>query len=258
MKCVPICLASCWILAGCGAAVDDPRIGGANSPDPSPESVDKVSQESIFPVLSPSDPRFSFQGQFQLDDCGGIDNIPNDAWPSGFVCPFSPRIQGGRSLMPESGCGGAQFQCEQQAFSFANSLKFGGMFQVDDCGTNNIGNTYNNDALSCPRGFFQDRIGRVKAPESNCGATQYLCDARPNEAGGSTISGGVNLGVNTLRWGGQFQRDDCGTNTRVNPLTGSTTCPSIRYVPVQYGRVKGPEGGQCGVNQFVCVGLEPH
>jgi hypothetical protein len=250
MKCSTIAVISCLVLAACGAAPEDGTPTGT-------EQVGEISQASIVVILQPQDPRFSFQGQFQLDDCG-IDNIPNDAWPSGFNCPFSPPIRGGRALMPESGCGGNQFQCEQVAFSFSNSLKFGGIFQVDDCGVNNIGNAYNNGNLSCPRGFFQDDIGRVKAPESNCGATQYLCDARPNEAGGETFSDNISLGVNTLRWGGQYQQDDCGTNTRVNPLTGGLSCPSVRYAPIRYGRVKGPEGGQCGVNQFVCIGVEPH
>jgi hypothetical protein len=164
--------------------------------------------------------------------------------------------------MPNTGCGGNQFLCQQQAFSSGNSLKFGGMFQIDDCGTNTIGNTFNNGNPSCPREFFQDRIGRVKTPESRCGATQYLCDARPSEAGGHTFQDFRDLGLNTLRWGGQFQLDDCRVNNRVNPLTGAFNCPSAgsdpsHYAAIRYGRVLGPESG-CGVNQFVCVGMEPH
>src|SRR5262249_31776078 len=116
----------------------------------------------------------------------------------------------------------------------------------------------NDGAVSCPSGFWPDRIGRVRAPESRCGAWQYVCDARINEAGGHTVTaGGIDAGLNTLRWGGQFQKDDCFGNSRVNPLTGGFTCPSARYFAVQYGRVLGPETG-CGVNQFVCVGIEPH
>src|SRR5260370_13615297 len=132
-------------------------------------------------------------------------------------------------------------------------MKFGGMFQVDDCGRDTIGNAYNNGATSCPSGFFQDRIGRVTAPESQCGAWQYLCDARPNEAGGHTVTQGLDCGLNTLRWGGQYQTDDCGINTRVNPLTGNTNCPPARYFAVQSARFQAPDS-PCGRNQFPLCG----
>ena len=160
--------------------------------------------------------------------------------------------------MPESRCGGNQYFClthpplwpGPDKIDETRTQKFGGMFQVDDCQVNTIGNRFNNNQTSCPPGFFQDWIGRVMAPESGCGANQFLCSARPEEAGGATFENNVNLGVNTLRWGGQYQVDDCGTNT-INPgcLLG--------YTAVAYGRVKGPEGGQCGVTQYVCVAVEP-
>jgi len=245
-------LACLLFLAGCGGAPD-----GA---DPStPEPTGEISQGSFIVLLNSTDPRWSFQGQFQRDDCRNFwsDDFANDAWPSGYTCPFTTPIPEGRAMMPETGCGGWQYLCEQSAFSFFNSLKFGGMYQVDDCGANTIGNAYNNGATSCTGGFLPRRIGRVKAPESGCGAWQYLCAARTNEPGGHTVTQGIDCGLNTLRWGGQYQKDDCFGDSRVNPLTGSYSCPSPRYFAVQYGRVLGPETG-CGVNQFVCVGIEPH
>jgi hypothetical protein len=239
------------LLSGCG--------GTPEGSDPSaPEQTGQVSQ-ALIATLGPFDPRFSYQGQYQIDDCNGFfaDEVNNDAWGLGQSCPATAGIPEGRAKMPEDGCGGNQYLCEQQAFSFANSLKLGGMFQIDDCGgVDTIGNTFNNGAVSCPRGFVQDRMGRIRAPESGCGAWQYVCDARPGEAGGHTFMSGTDLGLNTLRWGGQYQLDDCRGNNRVNPLTGNFTCPS-GYTAIRYGRVLGPESG-CGVNQSVCVGMEPH
>jgi hypothetical protein len=243
------------LLIPAGFAVAMVVVGGASSAQP-------VSR------LGFGDHRRHFQGQTQVDDCdpNGGNSIPNYAWsillPTG-QCPFPdpvfPRRSHLRALMPESRCGGNQYLCDSPVApgSFSNRIdptktqKFGGMFQVDDCGVNTIGNRFNDNRLSCPPGFFQDWIGRVMAPESGCGANQFLCSARPEEAGGATFENGVNLGVNTLRYAGQYQVDDCGTNT-----IGPVGC-ARGYTSVAYGRVKGPEGGQCGVTQYVCVAVEP-
>jgi hypothetical protein len=199
--------------------------------------------------LSPWDPRWSFQGAWQFDDCGQVNHVGNGAWQNNapLQCP-GKTVTGTRALMPESKCGGNQYQCENPGFSFSSSLKFGGLYQVDDCGINHVGNAMQSGGLGCPYGYWADKVGRVMTPESKCGALQYVCDARPNESTGNPLQ-------DKYRWGGQYQVDDCGGNTRSNPLTGAPNCPT-NYYPVAYGRVLGPET-KCGVNQFVCVGKEP-
>ena len=68
-------LACLLFLAGCGGAPD-----GA---DPStPEPTGEISQGSFIVLLNSTDPRWSFQGQFQRDDCRNFwsDDFANDAW----------------------------------------------------------------------------------------------------------------------------------------------------------------------------------
>ena len=55
------------------------------------------------------------------------------------------------------------------------SWGFGGLFMNEDCYT--LYDLINplTGAMSCPLGFTEYNIGRFKHPESNCGATQYVC-----------------------------------------------------------------------------------
>jgi hypothetical protein len=221
----------------------------------SSEAVATASEALVtIPVLtSTSQPRWSYQGQFQLDDCG-VNNVGNRAWQDNslFSCPapyYESPIFSNRSLMPESKCGGNQYQCEFYGFNASYSLHFGGMFQVDDCGSNNVSNGLT-DTLGCPYGYFADAIGRVLTPESKCGAWQYVCDTRPGESSNNPY-------YDKIRWGGQYQVDDCATNTMGNPLNSNLASCPYPYKPVRYGRVRAPEGNQCGVNQYFCVAREP-
>ena len=53
--------------------------------------------------------------------------------------------------------------------------RYGGSYQIDDCGTNNIGNPLGS-GLGCPSGYTPRNVGRVKCPEGRgCGGTQYIC-----------------------------------------------------------------------------------
>jgi hypothetical protein len=54
------------------------------------------------------------------------------------------------------------------------------------------------------------------------------------------------------RFGGSYQKDDCGQVEFVNPLTGGFSCPG-GYHPAQVGRIKVPDFRACGANQYLCV-----
>jgi hypothetical protein len=234
------------LTAGCSANIGDPA-------QREPAGSENVASESeaivALPVLQQRSPRWTFQGAFQVDDCVRND-LPNP-WFSGgspLTCPGLPTTgPGERALMPESGCGGNQYQCNTTTFNQASNMKIGGLFQIDDCGVDNITNLLMG-GFSCPSGFFQAAIGRIVAPDTGCGATQYLCYARPDQRTN-------NAPYNDVRYGGRYQIDDCGTSTAVNNLTGATSCPAP-YVKVPYGRVKAPEGSQCGITQYMCLATE--
>ncbi len=53
-------------------------------------------------------------------------------------------------------------------------VRYGGGYQVDDCGRDNVANPLGG-GLGCPSGYHQANTGRIKAPESYCGANQYIC-----------------------------------------------------------------------------------
>jgi len=120
---------------------------------------------------------------------------------------------------------------------------FGGMYQVDDCGRNNVVNPYTN-AASCPSGFKVQQSGRVRAPESGCGANQFVCTATASLPAPSLSR--------SFRFAGTYQVDDCGTNNIGNPVVaGNLGCPA-GATAMAFGRIKAPEGSQCGATQYVC------
>ncbi|MGC4070224.1 MAG: hypothetical protein QM784_37300 [Polyangiaceae bacterium] len=240
-------------MAGCadiGAGSEvDPYEGSERTP--SSETVATASEALVWlPTLASNSPRWSYRGQFQIDDCG-VNMVGNRAWQNNalFSCPSASTIWSNRSLMPESKCGGNQYQCVIGGFSVSTSLHLGGMFQVDDCGQNHVYNGIT-DTLGCPYGYYADAIGRVLTPESKCGAWQYVCDTRPGETSNNPY-------YDRVRWGGQFQIDDCGTNSKGNALNANLTSCPYPYTAVRYGRVRAPEGNKCGVNQYVCLAIEP-
>ena len=58
--------------------------------------------------------------------------------------------------------------------SMRSILRFGGLFQIDDCGRNNVVNP-KTGGHHCPGGYTQTIIGRIKCPESGCGGQIFLC-----------------------------------------------------------------------------------
>lgn len=181
---------------------------------------------------------WSYGGEFQVDDCNR-NNVYNPktgslSCPSGFTA-----YKSGRSLGPESKCGSNQYICMKSTYSAATSYGYGGMYQIDDCGRNNVGNPNYSGWLACPTGYSALKVARVMAPESGCGAWQYAC-----------ITSGMNSGT-WQYFGGTFQIDDCATNSLANFSTRGLYCPA-GYTASVYGRVKGPES-RCGVTQYSCT-----
>jgi hypothetical protein len=118
---------------------------------------------------------------------------------------------------------------------------WGGFYQSDDCNKDNNVNPFTL-ALACPAGFNQHQIGRVTAPESKCGASQFVC-----------LKDGLTSDP-LQNYGGGYQVNDQGKNNLVNPLTGATTCPA-GYIAVNTGRISEPELKNSGGNQFSCLNM---
>jgi hypothetical protein len=95
------------------------------------------------------------------------------------VCPekFTP-VWIGRVLFPEVEIGANQYACISTDPT-AVDLGFGGMYQTNDCfGGSDVRHPVTRD-FRCPDGFKSFRSGRVKAPEGQCGANQYVCMRAP-------------------------------------------------------------------------------
>jgi hypothetical protein len=198
-------------------------------------------------------PVWTYGGSFQLDD-RGWDNVGNAANSQASSCssgysqyPIAPTADtGNRQLDPESMWGGNDFFCVKDRYPMLGPGGIAGMYQVDDCHVDDVGNWINGNALSCPtvatefgqQSYTAVPIARVLAPESGCGAWQYVC---------------VRGTSRDHYFGGTFQIDDCRSNTKNNPLTNAPSCPP-GYARQQYGRVKGAEADQCGVSQYWCDG----
>jgi hypothetical protein len=180
---------------------------------------------------------FTYGGGFQVGDCNR--NNVNNPTTGTLSCPYgTSAYYAGRVLGPESRCGASQYMCLSYGYSLSNSWGFGGMYQVDDCRRNDVGNNLYNNWLACPTNFYPYAVGRIMAPESGCGAVQYACLSWRD-------------GPQWAHPGGTFQIDDCARNNVANPFTGGTYCPSGYYARV-HGRIKGPES-RCGVTQYVCT-----
>jgi hypothetical protein len=118
---------------------------------------------------------------------------------------------------------------------------WGGFYQDDDCNKDNLNNPFTG-ALSCPAGFTQHKIGRVIAPESKCGANQFVCLMN-------------NVKSDPLQnYGGGYQVNDQHSQNLPNPLTGDVTCPP-GYTAVNTGRVTEPELKGSGANQMSCLNV---
>ncbi|WP_157232090.1 hypothetical protein [Hyalangium minutum] len=121
---------------------------------------------------------WSFTGLFQVDDRGSAGNNVSNTFAGGLLnCPMGTGIayRFGRATGPESLWGVNQNLCSLGTRT-SEKMPLGGLYQVDDCGRNNVANPLTG-TLSCPDGFATLQVGRVKTPESRCGANQYLCKA---------------------------------------------------------------------------------
>ena len=198
--------------------------------------------------------RLEFLGrvQDQDDTCGDFftplnevhNGVTGDYW-----CPAGVgRHRSGRIIGPESRCGAWQYTCALLGPRTLTSVRFGGMFQITDRVRPDISprrlvvpNALTG-AATCPAGFSAVLIGRVLFSEVEIGADQYVCVTRdPNPF------------IVGAEFGGTFQYDDCwGGSDVVNAETGDYNCPT-GFTAKAYGRVKSPEGGQCGATQYVCI-----
>jgi hypothetical protein len=184
---------------------------------------------------------FSFGGMHQNKDLACTSDPPlpppSDSGPcaAGFESDDYGRI-----LTPEEPqCGATQTFCSGPANP--SSQQFGGIFEVFDLG-GGVGNELAGGQLLCPTGYTPILFARVLDPEDGTGASQFYCAAPP---------GFTQPGMKKFKFGGAFQVDDCGQSHRRNPLTGTVGCPS-GYTTSRYGRVKGAELAQCGIEQFFC------
>jgi hypothetical protein len=203
---------------------------------------------------------FTFGGMFQRSDCDAALNVGNALRPdNAAACPdgmFAVRV--GRVKEPDGWmCGATQYAC----FTAGALVSFGGMYQIDDCGGRYGVNSRMNPVtgtFGCPaapftiagsggasllRWYTARTVGRVKGPEAPmCGVTQFAC------------LGYVDAGFTAAwNWSGNYQVGDCGTNTVGNPLLSPpwTMCPDGNP-GLAYGRIKAPEGNQCGAIQRLC------
>mmetsp|Transcript_66721 Transcript_66721/g.77435 ORF Transcript_66721/g.77435 Transcript_66721/m.77435 type:complete len:535 (+) Transcript_66721:27-1631(+) len=116
---------------------------------------------------------------------------------------------------------------------------FGGMYQVDDCGRDNVANGMTG-GLYCPQGFTPVSQARLKAPESGCGAVQTYCiDRTLSNQGGS--------------FGGMYQITD--GNIQRNPnheAEDRYACPT-NTTSYFFQRVYDPEYSR-GSNVYICLG----
>jgi len=145
-------------------------------------------------------------------------------------------------LLASSGCLAQPSETTEDAAQTEQSLSFwvwGGHFQIDDCGGNNVVNQMTG-STNCGDGFTQYRSNRQSDPESHCGGNDYFC-AGPGVAQFPQV------------FYGMYQVSDCGTDWVNNPETGTLGCPS-GYSSLKIGRVKVPEGSQCGATQYACLG----
>lgn len=174
--------------------------------------------------------QWAWGGSFQLDDCSGVNNRANPITGS-TTCPAGyTAYRSTRQLDPETLCGGFDYFCAKEVPpGLSEGTSWISMFQVDDCGVNNVG-------PGCPTNSTAVKLERVMAPESLCGAEQYACQS---------------IFSNVGHFAGTYQIDDCGSGSTVNPLSGTLGCPA-GYQASQYGRVLTAES-RCGANQYICM-----
>eukprot|EP00743_Colponemidia_sp_Colp-15_P010019 GILK01010995.1.p1 GENE.GILK01010995.1~~GILK01010995.1.p1 ORF type:complete len:643 (+),score=91.46 GILK01010995.1:27-1931(+) len=182
-------------------------------------------------------------GFYQVDDCRSVDHVVN-YYTGGLYCPTNYNAYSyGRILSPETKCGAVQYVCLRSMIDPENT--FGGIYQIGD--RDGIGHRANpmTGGLSCPAGYQELDVGRVIAPEPRYyGVRQMVCH------------GSVPPSV-LQDYGGMYQLADrgvgCdGVDDRANPMTGGLSCPAD-FVPVTRGRIKIPEGRQCGGIQVWCM-----
>lgn len=141
-----------------------------------PETSDGATQYLCVAPYNGTTQGWSFTGAYQTDDKGSSgNNVFNLYAGGGLGCPSGTGIpyRFGRATGPESGWGVSQYVCSLSTFS-PDKMPIGGMYQVDDCGRNNVSNPMTG-TQGCPEGFSAVQMARVKMPESKCGGVQYVC-----------------------------------------------------------------------------------
>jgi len=114
----------------------------------------------------------------------------------------------------------------------------GGMYQVDDCGRNNVNNGVTG-GLFCPASYTAVEASRFQSPESKCGAVQFYCVERSKLEKGS--------------FGGIYQINDNGRGKYSNRECGSSYCCPNNKKPYVFQRVYHPEE-RVGSNTYICLG----
>ena len=215
--------------------------GGSTVPRPVSSSLSSA-EPAPRPRLA-----FAFGGLYQESDpgCGQAD-VPNPATdPPITDCPPKfHRHKVGR-ILTDAKCGATQYICLGPAT--LKALNVYGTYQEMDppparCeADNNVPNWFGRAIRGCPPGSQPAKYGRTIGPEARCGVSQYLCVDRRTDSkrDGPLIVGG-------------YQRDDCGVNNVPDDTSKDVRCPDGSEAR-KVGRVKAPEGTQCGADQYLCI-----
>jgi len=121
---------------------------------------------------------------------------------------------------------------------------FGGMYQADDCGVENVANVFTGQ-MSCPSGYHYYRVGRILTPQSKCGAYQFVCLHDNMTADPQTAYGGAYQVTNTSLC------KNPQSDIMYNPLTNGLSCP-LGYTAVASARIYAPDAN-CPGTQYSCI-----
>ena len=159
---------------GCGPGFTAMRFGRIRTP----ETKHGANQYLCVAPYGQGYSGIDFSGAYQADDRGnvsGANNVFNTYGGTGLGCT-SP-FWFGRATGPESGWGVVEYVCSTSVSS-SDKMPIGGMYQKDDCNTDNVVNPLTG-GLGCPEGFTPVQMSRVKMPEGGqCGGVQFVCKAQ--------------------------------------------------------------------------------
>lgn len=119
-------------------------------------------------------------------------------------------------------------------------ISFGGMFEVDDCGKDNVINAWTG-GLNCAAGYTPYRTARIKAPESSCGAVQLYCYRAPSSPDAPVPE-----------FGGMYQVNDGHASDYPNALNNNQFACPAGFNDFQIERALHPEL-HVGTNIHICL-----